>query len=48
MANIRNSLDKQQFKYWLRIKGFRLEWFGTGEKRNPIKLKTKKYGSGNI
>lgn len=32
----------KQFKYWLRIKGFRPEWFGTGEKRNPIKLKSKK------
>lgn len=31
----------KQFKYWLRIKGFRPEWFGTGEKWNPIKLKNK-------
>lgn len=32
----------KQFKYWFRINGFRPEQFGTGEKRNPIKLKFKK------
>ena len=31
----------RQLKYWLRIKGFRLDQFGTGTKRNPIKLITK-------
>lgn len=30
------------FKYWLRINGFRLSQFGTGEKCNPIRVKTKK------
>lgn len=30
------------FKYWLRIHGFRLEWFGTGTKNNPIKIKSRK------
>ena len=31
------------FKYWLRIHGFRLEWFGTGTKKNnPIKIKSKR------
>lgn len=33
--------DLKQFKYWLRIKGFRLGRFGTGEKRNPIRIKFK-------
>ena len=31
-----NKIGK--FKYWLRIQGFRLNQFGTGEKSNPIKL----------
>ena len=26
------------FKYWLRLKGIRLNLFGTGEKWNPIKI----------
>lgn len=30
------------FKYWLRLKGIRLNLFGTGEKWNPIKVKSKK------
>lgn len=30
------------FKYWLRLKGIRLNQFGTGEKWNPIKVKSKK------
>ena len=30
------------FKYWLQIHGFRLEWFGTGIKNNPIKIKSKR------
>lgn len=30
-------MNKRQFKYWLRINGFRPEQFGTGAKRNPIK-----------
>ena len=30
------------FKYWLRIHDFRLEWFGTGTKNNPIKIKSRK------
>lgn len=30
------------FKYWLRIHGFRLEWFGTGTKNNSIKIKSRK------
>lgn len=29
------------FKYWLRIHGYRLEWFGTETKSNPIKVRTK-------
>lgn len=42
MANIRNYMDKKQFKYWLRINDFRLELFGTGEKWNPIRFKSRK------
>ncbi len=34
--------DLKQFKYWLRINGFRPEQFGTGEKWNPIRIKSKK------
>lgn len=30
------------FKYYLRIHGYRLEWFGTGTKNNPIKIKSRK------
>lgn len=30
------------FKYWFRIHGYRLEWFGTGTKSNPIKVKSRK------
>lgn len=30
------------FKYWLRLKGIHLNLFGTGEKWNPIKVKSKK------
>lgn len=26
------QMDIGTFKYWLRIKGYRLEWFGTGTK----------------
>lgn len=40
MANIRNSIDIKQFKYWLRINGFHLEQFGGGEKWNPIRFKS--------
>lgn len=35
-------MNLKQFKYWLRINGFRPEQFGTGTKWNPIKLTTKK------
>lgn len=35
-------MDKKQFKYMLRINGFRLEQFGTGEKWNPISFKSRK------
>lgn len=31
----------KQFKYWLRINGFRPQQFGAGEKWNPIKFKSK-------
>lgn len=34
--------NKETFKYWLRINGFRLNQFGTGEKWNPIKVQLKK------
>ncbi|WP_294477120.1 hypothetical protein [uncultured Bacteroides sp.] len=34
--------NKETFKYWLRINGFRLNQFGTGEKWNPIKVQSKK------
>ena len=34
-------MNLKQFKYWLRINGFRPELFGTGTKWNPIKLTTK-------
>lgn len=30
-----------EFKYWLRINGYRLNQFGTGTKNNPIKIKSK-------
>jgi hypothetical protein len=30
------------FKYWLRIHGIQLTWFGTGTKNNPIKIKSRK------
>lgn len=30
------------FKYWLRLKGIHLNQFGTGEKWNPIKIKSPK------
>lgn len=36
-------MNLKQFKYWLRINGFRPEQFGTGTKWNPIKLTTKLY-----
>ena len=36
------QMDIGTFKYWLRIKGYRLEWFGTGTKNNPIKVRTRK------
>jgi|GEM_PF-2891269 hypothetical protein len=42
MANIGNYMDKQQFKYWLRINGFRPKQFGTGTKWNPIRLISRK------
>lgn len=35
-------MNLKQFKYWLRINGFRPEQFGTGTKWNPIKLTTNK------
>lgn len=43
---IQNNLDMKQttileFKYWLRIHGYRLKWFGTGTKNNPIKIKSR-------
>lgn len=37
-----NIMNLKQFKYWLRINGFLPDQFGTGTKRNPIKLTTKK------
>lgn len=30
------------FKYWLRIHGFRLEWFGTGTKTIQSRLNQEK------
>nr|DAM69630.1 MAG TPA: hypothetical protein [Caudoviricetes sp.] len=30
-----------EFKYWLRIHDYRLKWFGTGTKNNPIKIKSR-------
>ena len=36
-----NIMNLKQFKYWLRINGFLPDQFGTGTKRNPIKLTTK-------
>ena len=36
--------ESNKFKYWLRIHGFRLSQLGTGEKWNPIKIKSKKGG----
>lgn len=35
-------MNKRQFKYWLRINGFRPEQFGTGTKWNPIRLSSRK------
>lgn len=35
-------MNLKQFKYWLRINGFRPEQFGTGTKWNPIRLKSRK------
>lgn len=32
--------ELRKFKYWLRINGYRLNQFGTGEKWNPIKIKS--------
>lgn len=32
----------KQFRYWLRINGFRSEQFGTGTKWNSIKFKSRK------
>lgn len=32
----------KQFRYWLRINGFRSEQFRTGTKWNSIKLKSRK------
>ena len=37
-----NQMSIGAFKYWLRIHGFHLNQFGTGEKWNPIKVKSKK------
>lgn len=36
------NMNIPAFKYWLRIHGYRLEWFGTGTKSNPIKVKSKR------
>lgn len=33
-------ISKEAFRYWLRINGFRPDQFGTGEKWNPIRLKS--------
>ncbi|MDR1981352.1 MAG: hypothetical protein LBQ39_07025 [Tannerellaceae bacterium] len=30
---------KAELRYWLRIHGFRWEWFSTGTKWNPIRGK---------
>lgn len=35
--NKKNKLG--EFKYWLRLKGFSREQFGTGENKNPHKGK---------
>ncbi len=37
-----NQMSIGAFKYWLRIHGFHLNQFGTCEKWNPIKVKSKK------
>lgn len=37
-----NQMSIGAFKYWLRINGYRLTQFGTGEKWNPIRIRTKK------
>lgn len=34
--------DIGKLKYWIRIHGYRMEWFGTGTKSNPIKIRTRK------
>lgn len=34
------QMNIKQFIYWLRTHGFRPEQFGTGSKKNPIRLKS--------
>lgn len=35
-------MDIPAFKYWLRIHGYRLEWFGTGPKTIQSRLNQEK------
>lgn len=37
-----SKMDIAHAKYLIRLRGFRLEQFGTGTRHNPIKLKSKK------
>ena len=43
IIKIMKQMNLGAFKYWLRINGYRSNQFGTGEKWNPIKVKSKKY-----
>lgn len=39
------DMNLKQFKYWLRINRFHPKQFGTGERRNPIRLRYKQNNS---